>query len=301
MIAKNENKKTSPIKNHLTPLTIFMLVVLCFYSLVLLGLLFWAFICCFKNAETFIYGNTYKFPDVWYWNLPYVAKAFKYKYVSSQGTQVVGMGQMYLNSILYSFGCAFTSTTSACLVAYMCARYKYKFSTIIYNVVIVAMIIPVIGSLPSEIQMSQRFGLYGHIWGMWLMRANFLGMYFLVFFSAFKSLPITYTEAGKIDGAGNFAIMIKICLPLILNLYATVFLINFITFWNDYQVPHIYLREKPTIADGVFNIMHYSSANMDPIPYKMVASCMVMLPILLVFLAVHKRLMGNLTVGGIKG
>ena len=166
------------------------------------------------------------------------------------------------------------------------------------------MIIPVIGNAPSELEMARAFGLYNQIWGMWIMRANFLGMYFLVFYDIFKSLPASYTEAAKIDGAGNWSILLRIMLPLIKNTFLTVLLINFITVWNDYQVPILYLPSYPTIAQGLYEALYggmSTEGGMAYQPWRFTAAMLVMVPILIVFMCTQKRLLGNLTVGGVKG
>lgn len=45
--------------------------------------------------------------------------------------------------------------------------------------------------------------------------SSFLGMYFLVFYSIFKAMPNGYTEAAKVDGAGNLRILLQIVMPLV--------------------------------------------------------------------------------------
>ena len=210
------------------------------------------------------------------------------------------MYEMYFNSVLYALGCALTSTYVCCHTAYMCAKFPNRFSKIVYGVVIVAMIVPIVGNAPAEIRMAQAFGFYDRIWGMWLMRANFLGMYFLVFYAAFRQQPAAYTEAAKIDGAGNLAVYLRIALPLAANLFLTVLLINFITFWNDYQTPLMYLPNHPTVAYGMYRLP--SSGNeTGTVPMVMTGAVMVTVPVMAIFLVFHGRLLGNLTVGGIKG
>ena len=110
------------------------------------------------------------------------------------------------------------------------------------------MIIPTVGNLPSELQMVVSLNLYNKIYGLWLLKANFLGMYFLMFYGVFKAFPASFTEAAKIDGANNWTIMIKIAFPLVFNVMSTVLLINFINFWNDYQTPLLYMPAYPTVA-----------------------------------------------------
>ncbi len=291
-------KKKSKFDIRLTPVTGILLAFLIIYVVLLVAPLVWAFITSFK-AQSDYRLNVLGLPEKWVWN---------YSYVIKNGVILVGttgkyasVSQMFGYTFLYALGCAFTNTLVLCITAYLCARFHYKFSKVVYNVVVVVMILPIVGSLPAEVQMARTLGFYDHIWGLWLMKANFLGMYFLVFHATFKSLPMTYTEAAKIDGANNMAILVKVILPLAKKTFATVMLINFITFWNDYQTPMIYMPTYPTIAEGVFVMAQSSMNGLSSVPMRMTGTMIMLLPILAVFLVFQRRLLGNLTVGGIKG
>ena len=152
------------------------------------------------------------------------------------------------------------------------------------------MILPIVGSLPAELQMAKNTGLYDSIWGLWIMKANFLGMYFLVFYDGFKGLSMTYTEAAKIDGVSA-----------VKNIFFTVMLVNFIGFWNDYQVPLLYMPSYPTVAYGMYNMANTRENNLSSVPMRMTGAMLMFIPIFTLFLIFQKRLLGNLTVGGIKG
>ena len=160
---------------------------------------------------------------------------------------------------------------------------------------------PVVGSLPSEIQMSKLFGLYNHIWGTWIMKFNFLGIYFLVFQTIFKGFAKEFSEAAKIDGANNFVIFFRIMMPLVKNTFFTVFLILFITYWNDYQVALIYIPDYPTVALGAYRFSVSQEGELGSIEMKVAGAMLVFIPIFIVYAVFNKRLMGNLTLGGVKG
>ena len=158
------------------------------------------------------------------------------------------------NSIIYSVGCAFFYTLTPCLVAYCAARFKFKFSKIIYAFVIITMSLPIVGAMPSEIRMLKAIYLYDNFFGMFILRMNFLSIYFLIFYAQFQMIPMTYSEAAKVDGASNFRILTMIVLPQAVPTIITVFLLSFITFWNDYQIPRYYLPNAPTVAEGLFEL-----------------------------------------------
>lgn len=277
-----------------------MFAVLVVYTLILVGLLLWAFLTSLKGKWDFRI-NSYKFPTKIFNNYKVVFENFYVKAkVSGGGTKNVGIGEMTLNSIEYAVGCAFISTLTTCMTAYFCARYQYKFSKFIYNLVIVVMIVPVVGSLPSEIQMAKALGIYGTMRGMWIMKMSFLGMYFLVFHDFFSSMPDSFVEAANIDGAGDISVLVRIALPLAKNIFVTVMLINFITYWNDYQTPLIYLKSNPVLAYGVYEMSQSTNGDLSYIPAKLASALIVLAPVVVLFACTNRRLMGNLTVGGIK-
>lgn len=287
-------------KVHWTFMKVVLLFGLIAYTICLFVPIIWGIITSFKGQADFRI-NVIGLPKEWVWNYKQVYEQFVISVFTDDGTVYIGMGEMLTNSLLYAVGCAFFSTLIPCITSYLCARYDYFLSKVIYVIVIVAMILPIVGSLPSEIRVARAIGAYDHIWGMWLMKANFLGIYFIVFYNQFKSVPQAYAEAARIDGAGNWSILLKIMLPLARNTFLTVMLIRFIEFWNDYQTPLVYLATKPTISLGVYHMAYTTLNELSTIPMRMTAAVIAMVPIMVLFLCCHKRLLGNLTIGGIKG
>lgn len=288
-------------RERFSPLTVIMLIVLALYCVVLLSLLIWALLTAFKNPFDFN-GNKTGLPDPWYFeNFSYVYNNFTVEKIIDGVRTQIPVSTMLLNSILYAVGCSFFQTLVPCITAYLCAKYTYKFSGIVYGAVLVTMVIPIVGSQASELQMAMSLGIYDKIWGMWIMKANFLGLYFLVFHEFFKSLPQAYSEAAEIDGASDLSVMVKIAVPLAKNVFFTVLLINFVTYWNDFQTPMLYLPTHPTISEALYWIKSSSFDLFSLMPVKMAAPMLLLLPVLVLFLCFHKRLLGNLTVGGVKG
>lgn len=283
-------------KSKFNGFTVFLFVVLSIYALVLIALLVWGLLSSFKTDLFFTKHSLFEWPNPFKFD-NYINVFTKFTYAKTDFIEMLG------NSIFYAVGCAVFATLIPCVTAYVCARFKFKFLKVYYVIVIVAMVIPIVGSLPSEIKMAQMFGLYGNLWGIWIMKANFLGLYFLIFYSTFKNLPETYNEAAKIDGANNWNIMVKVMMPLARNTFVTVFLLQFINFWNDYQTPLIYAGTHPTLSFGVYLVLQYGGPTCGLLsgpPSLMSLTVVALLPPLVLFLIFHKRLMSNLTVGGIK-
>ena len=281
-------------------LTIVILVILVGYTVSLIYPLLWGFITSFKGTLDYI-SNPIGFPSRFAYE-NYLT-AYQYFYLTIENganTEYIYIEEMIMNSLLYAVGGAFFATFTAAITAYATARYNYVFSKIVYWIVIVTMILPIVGNLPSEIQVTKALGLYDSIFGLYILKANFLGLYYLVFYAMFKAIPKDYEDAAKIDGASNFQIFFRIMLPMAKKIFFTIMLIQFITFWNDYQTPLLYLPTKPTLAVGLFN---YSTSTINAIsstPVKLAGALMVFIPIFIIFIFTQKRLMGGMQMGGLK-
>ena len=214
---------------------------------------------------------------------------------------VVEFWELIGNSVIYSVLCTIMHVLTPCITAYAVARYDFKFSKVIYTTVIVTMILPTIGNLASSIQVSKWFFTYDSFIGLAVMKGYFLGTNFLIFYAAFKSISKEYTEAAEIDGASQWQIMTQVILPLAKTTVSAVALISFIAYWNDYSTPMIYLPSHPTIAYGLYYFNNNTNNEASFVTVRLAGCIIVSIPILVVFILFKDKLMGNLTVGGIKG
>ncbi len=277
--------------------------VLLVYSAILLYILVWAFIATFKNYIMDFTENVAGLPKQWVLDNYQVVMQNMFEIVTIDGQQYkLTFGNLLGNTMLYTVGSAFVSTFVPCITAYAVARFSHKFKWlgIFTYIVLITMIIPIVGSTPSEIQIASTLGLYDSIWGMFILKGNFLGMYYLIFLGAFSSMPKGFEEAAKIDGASNFTVFFKIYLPLAFTTFSTIMLIKGISFWNDYQTPMLYLPTKKTLAQFFFGFINSDSTVISYTPMKLVGAMILIAPILLLFIFLNKKIMGNLSLGGLK-
>lgn len=284
-----------------SPLFLFLFVILAFYSLVLLVLFAWGLMTSVRENIGFIqspftFEGGLKFEN-------YLTVFLKFK-ITVEGTnggyKDVYLENMFVNSLAYAFGCSLVNTFVTCTVAYVASRFKFRICKFLYVLVIVVLALPIVGNLPAEIDMAKMLGIYGTMWGMYIMRAAFIGPYFLVFAAIFSGVPKDYSEAGYIDGANDFHVFFHIMLPLVKDTFMTIFLLNFIGYWNDYSIPLIYLPDNPPLALGLYKFNASTDNEISSVPMKMAGCFMVTLPIFIIFVVFQKKLMGNLSMGGLK-
>lgn len=279
-----------------------VMALLIIYTLMMFIMVYLAVNTSLKEYIDFKLNPKFDFPEKLYFkNYVDAFTAFK---VTTSEQQPIYLLEMLINSIIFSGGCAIVTTIVPCLIAYLVSKYKEMwFNRVIYTTVIVAMILPIIGALPSEIQMAKALGLYNTRFGLIVMRASYLGMYFLIFHGTFNGLSDEYIEAATIDGASQMNVLLNIVLPLVKTTIFAVLLLNFISFWNEYQSPLIYMADFPTAAVGLFKFVYFpNTAGAASSHTIQMAGCMILfIPIFVLFLCFKDIFMGNLTVGGIKG
>jgi multiple sugar transport system permease protein len=286
-------------KKRISIPAVILMIILGLYTVSVFIPLLWGFMVSFKSRTNFV-EFPFGFPDKLVVKNYWVAiENFSYTLDASTG-ETVYIGGMLLNTLLYSLGCAFFSTMSACIVAYATSKFNFFTDKIIYTIVIVTMALPIIGSAPSELHVAKTLGIFDSHIGMWIMKSSFLGMYYLIFYAIFKGIPKDYNDAAAVDGASHYRVFFTIILPLASKTFSTVYLLYFIGFWNDYQTPLIYMPSFPTLAMGLYSFTFANNSATGSVPVKMAGNFLIFIPILIVFIAFKNKLLGNVSMGGIK-
>lgn len=285
-------------------LAIIITVILALYAISMIVPIFWTLMTTIKLPVEYDNLNKLWLPTrgITFQNYITAFTNFNVPITTESGSTLnYGIFSQFFNSILYSVGCAFTTTAASMIMAYATARFQYKFTKVIYTFVLVALALPIVGSMPSEIAVAQGLRIFDTFPGIWIMRATFLNTYFLIFYAQFKAIAFDYTEAAKIDGASPFTIMFKIIVPLAFGTIISVFVLNFIAYWNDFQIPMVYIPSYPVAAYGMYRFQNYRTLEIDSDTTRLAGICLMALPIVIFYAIFNKRLNVNMADGGIKG
>ena len=285
---------------------ILIFILLAIYTLVLFVPIIWSIYASLADDYMFSIVFNSQYPNLKE-KLPLGFANFKFAFeeltvqTSAGGTSYIyDVFGLMENSILYALTSAISFTICPVIVAYITARFKYAFSKIVYAFVVIALSLPIVGALASEIRMLHNLGVYDTVFSMVILRFNFLSIYYLILHAQFSSIPKDYSESAKIDGASNLRIMFQIIIPQALNTIVTVFILSFVTYWNDYQIPLLLLPSYPTAAYGIYDFVYNGTADKSTVPHQMAVTIMLTLPIVIVFIALNKRMRLSVAMGGIK-
>ncbi len=292
-------KKKIKTKNLVYKLVIGTILAL--YAISILFALYWCIVTAFKAETDFGEPNNNVLSIPAKVEFSNVSALFEYFKVSTKYGKV-GLFEILFNTLVYTLGGAVIATFVPCIVAYVTSRFRYKLSGVIYTTVIVTMALPIVGSMPASIAVMQFLHLYDNLFGALVQKAHFLSMYYLIFHATFSSISKEFVEAAYLDGASEVKIFFQIILPLVKTTFLTIVLIYFIDLWNDYQAPLIYLPNHPTLSTAVHLItMPGAESKMASTTMRMMACILMVLPTTTLFLIFKKKMMGNLSMGGVKG
>lgn len=300
-------KKKFKLMKWTNPYTIVVFILLVTYSLILGLLLAWGLIKSLHQINDFMAGGlkAHSWPRVW--TLDNYVKAFEVIQVRldrKYGGGTVLLGGMVMNSAIYAVGCATVGTITTCIVAYLTVKHRFAFNKVVVGIFYFVWLVPLVGASAATIKLLTKLKLI-HTWiGVFLLKANYVtGMSFLIFRSVFGSLDDGYREAALIDGASHFRVMVGICLPLVKTTIMTMWMMDFITCWNDYSTPMIYLGANPTAAYGLYlyNQNKSNGGAFAYVPFKVAGFMILLIPIVVLFAIFKDKFMGNLLEGGLKG
>ena len=221
---------------------------------------------------------------------------------SANGANSATFIDIFINTFLYTVGGAVIMCFMPALTAYITAKYDYVWCKALHLINIVIMCIPIVGRYPTELTFLRNTRLYDNMLGNFIQKMTGGGTYYLVYYAFFKGVSDVYRDAASIDGASEWTISFRIYFPLAQKMILTVFLIQFVNLWNDYQTLYLYLPSYPTFAYMVFYKVIEATDNtvFQELPMKTAACMFLSVPVLILFIIFKDKLMGSISLGGIK-
>ncbi len=209
--------------------------------------------------------------------------------------------QFVLNTITITVISTLGQIFSASLVAYGFARFQFKGKKALFYLMLSTMM------LPSQVTMIPNFLLWRQL-GLidtfvpLIAPAFFGGGAFTIFLlrQFFLTVPRELDEAAMLDGANPLVIWWRVLLPLSRPALITVALFSFLSHWDDFMGPLIYLNslEKYTVSIGLRLFQDMFGTQLELL---MAASLLHILPTILLFFVAQKHFVKGIALTGLKG
>ena len=252
----------------------------------------YALLCSFKTTQEVLVGSSF---------LP---KKFEFKnYI--QAWEIANFARYTFNSAWYSIIDVFIAVFTSSIAGYVFARGEFRGKKIIFACFTSLMFITLgTSTLYPKLQILKFLHLNDSLFGLLVM--HFFGINITNVFLVrgfVVSLPKSLDEAAEIDGCSFFGIFIKIILPLLKPIIATVAIFAFAGSWNDYLMPMVVTLANPaqrTLSVGMIALKGSSEA---ATAWNLIlAGAMISaIPMIIVFLRFNKFFIKGLASGAVKG
>ena len=188
-----------------------------------------------------------------------------------------------LNTLIYSGLATLFMLISSIPVAYALARLRWKGRDAVFLLVLVAMMLPPQVTIVPLYVMWAKLNLVGTLWP--LILPNLFGDAFSIFLlrQFFLTIPESYLDAARVDGCGEFRILVSVVCRLAKPALAAVGLFMFLFTFSDFFGPLLYAGDDEahwTLSVGLaqFRTLHQVQWNL-----SMAATVMVLAPVVLLF------------------
>ena len=204
----------------------------------------------------------------------------------------------FLNSAKVTFFSVLGEVVTSALAAYAFSKINFKGREIIFLIYLSTL------AFPAQMMLIPRFVLY-KILGLYNTHAALIlpGMFtaFGTFMlrQFFKSIPDELSAAAKIDGAGHFTVFRKIVLPLSTSAISALIIFQFVSSWNEYEAPLVYIRSKE-LATIPLGLNFFRDENSSSYGAILAASVCSLAPIFAVFLTFQKQFVAGIAAAGLK-
>ena len=219
---------------------------------------------------------------------------FNYKEVVAKLPLIKAM----LNSFSYiiviiAFGLIVNS-----MAGYAFARLKFPMKNLFFSIILAVMIIPAQTVMLPQFSIIYKMGLSNSYLAL-ILPALASPMYIFLFRQNFMGIPESIEEAAKIDGASALRTFFQLIMPLAKPVYATVSILVFIAYWNDFVWPVMVISDtgKQTIQMALSSLF-----NIKPVNYGnvMAGLTLVTIPVLIIFLSLQKYYVAGIASTGAK-
>lgn len=211
------------------------------------------------------------------------------------------IGRYYRNSVIVAVVATSVTIVMATLAAYAFARLKFHFKRPVLLFVLGLSLFPPLAQVIPVYQVLQRLHLIGSLLSLILVYTVFgLPLAVLTLIAFFQDVPAELEQAAMIDGTSHFGAFLRVILPVTLpGIFATAVIV-FVGDWNEYLFALNYTTTGTyTLPVGIVTISQTEFTT----SFGVLSAALILsvVPLVIMILALERRIVSGLTAGAIKG
>ena len=292
------DKNTVSMRRRRLIVNIVLFIVLLAGAVVMMYPLFWMIFASFKSTEPGIINSIYTsfLPKKW------TGEAYKYIFDPENIELDTPLWRAFFNSVLCTVPVVVVQVFVSAMAAFAFAKLNFKGKNALFIVMLATQMIPFTVVMIPQVYVFRTFGLLNG--PIAVIIPKMFGAVMTVFFlrQFLYGIPDALTEAARLDGASYTRTFITVVLPLIMPALATQMILSFIGNWNDFLGPLLYIQgEEWATLPILINSFSSQNGSLRQLPIVMAASLVSMIPILVIFAAFQKKIVGSIVFSAVKG
>lgn len=209
--------------------------------------------------------------------------------------------QQYLNSVYIAVIVTVANLIISALAGYAFARIRFKFSTVIFIVLLSALM------MPAEVTIVPNYTFwkpFANTHVMLILLPIFGGNGVVATFMMrqfFLALPGELEDAARIDGLGRWGMFWKIAVPIAQPALAAVAILTFLYSWNSFLEPFIFISD-PKLFTLPLSLVNFRDNYGLPLwNIQLAATTLSIIPVLIFYIAAQRRVIESFASSGVKG
>ncbi len=213
----------------------------------------------------------------------------------------VSLGQYFINTIIFTVITTAIMLVITVLAAYAFARLDFAGKNLVFTIFLSLMMIP------TELVVITNYVTITN----WDMRNTFAGLilpsvasvfYIYLLKENFEQIPDELYKAAKVDGTSDLKYLLKVMIPISKPTIITIIILKVIECWNSYIWPRLATDKSDyfLVSVGIQEIRE-NGFGRENIPAMMAAVVVISIPLIILFLIFHKKIMAGVQRGGTKG
>jgi multiple sugar transport system permease protein len=203
----------------------------------------------------------------------------------------------FWNSVILVVPIVILQVAIAALAAYSFTRYRSKFKSFLFFFYVILMLMPYQVTLVPNYLVSKWLGILDTRWAI-ILPGAFAPFSVFLLTKFMRRIPVSLIEAAKLDGAGEWQIFTRICLPQCRSALYSIAILVFIDYWNMVEQPIVLLADSTKQPLSVY----LSTINSGEVGIAFAVAVIYMIPSLLLFLHGEEYLVEGIAYSGsVKG
>ncbi|WP_310832931.1 carbohydrate ABC transporter permease [Paenibacillus pedocola] len=262
--------------------------VLLIYALLTLYPLLWLFISSFKSNQDF-FGSPFALPSEWQFS----------NY--TRAWEIGGIGSAFLNSVIVSVCSLALTLFLGTLTAFIVSRLQFRLKGVVMMLFVLGMLIPIHSTLVPLFILMKNIGILDTYASLILPYTAFeLPVAIFVVAAYLTAFPKELEEAAMIDGNGYWGIFFRIIVPLAVPAMATVSILGFLRFWNDFAFALVFINDQ-ALKTLPLSLSLFSDGYGTDYSLTMAAMSIAVIPTIIIYLLFQNSIMKGMVAGAVKG